>query len=156
MVEITQVQWAAAVKYPGSYAILLAMRMAGFVMMAATAMPFLIVMMMVTAAMRTSLAFFPIMMMLMRLMGTVLMMMMVMSVVVIVVMPMMLFMRLVQFLNPPCRGGHGLEIKHTGIQEHVQIHVAEVARNNLGLRLYGVQYGTYASKFLGRNLVRLV
>ena len=86
----------------------------------------------------------------------VLVLVVVMFVFVFVMVVLLLVVGFVQFLNPFCRGGNGLEVEHAGIEQEVEVHIAEVARDDVGLGLYGVQYGAYASQFLLRYLIGLV
>ena len=108
------------------------MRMFGIVMMSATAVPVFIVVMMVSA-MRAWLF-----VLVMVVMFVLVFVFVVMAMVLVFVMVMLLLVvGLVQFLNPFCRGGNGFEIKHTGVEQEVEIHIAEVARDDVGLGLYG-------------------
>ena len=75
---------------------------------------------------------------------------------VFVMVMLLLMVGFVQFLNPFCRGGNGFEVEHAGVEQEVEVHIAEVARDDVGLGLYGVQYGAYASQFLLRYLIGLV
>ena len=161
VVEVAKVQRAAAVEHPCADAIFVAMRMFRIVMMSATAVPVFIVVMMVSAMW----ACFPIFLVVVMLVVVVLTFMVVMVVLVLVVVMfvfvfvmvvLLLVVGFVQFLNPFCRGGNGLEVEHAGIEQEVEVHIAEVARDDVGLGLYGVQYGAYASQFLLRYLIGLV
>ena len=169
VVKVAEVQRSAAVEHPCADAVFIAMRMFGIVMMSATAVPVFIVVMMVSA-MRAWLFGIVVVVMVVLVFVMVVMVVLVLVVVmfvfvfvfvfvlvlVFVMVMLLLVVGLVQFLNPFCRGGNGLKVEHAGVEQEVEVHIAEVARDDVGLGLYGVQYGAYASQFLLRNLIGLV
>ena len=122
MVEIAKVEWSAAKEYPCAYAVFVAMRMLGIVVMSATAMVVFVVMMSAMWAflsvfmMMVLVAFIMMVMMLMLFFVVMMAFVMMVPMFVFVVMFFLLVVRLVKFLNPFGRGCYCLEVEHFGIE----------------------------------------
>lgn len=122
MVEIAKVEWSAAKEYPCAYAVFVAMRMVGIVVMSATAMVVFVVMMSAMWAflsvfmMMVLVAFIMMVMMLMLFFVVMMAFVMMVPMFVFVVMFFLLVVRLVKFLNPFGRGCYCLEVEHFGIE----------------------------------------
>ena len=84
----------------------------------------------------------------------VMLVMMLIFVMVVVVVIMVVKLFSLYGLNPSCRGGHLIKVEGAGVDKGIE--VAEVARHNVGVRLYLVQDGGDACQLVRGNHRSLV
>ena len=105
-----------------------------------------VVVMVVVMAMLLFLVIILVMMLMMMVMMFVLI-----FVVVVIIVVIVLNHSAFHFLNPGGRGGHLVKVEHVGIEDLVEVHLAIVARDDLGGRLQGTDDALHATQFLGRD-----
>ena len=89
-------------------------------------------------------------------MVVVVVMVVVMMVLMLVVVMVMQVSAALHLLYPRGRGGHLVEVEETSVEYAVEIHIAVVASDNLGLWLQGADNLARAAQLFGRHLGGLV